>query len=84
MIPVSFPGSNEIKKPPTMTDEECMSVWAINGVDSSGFPYFVTAWKPSYEDIESIKKGEPIYVKIVCQRLPPMLLFTLDENKEIN
>lgn len=31
MHPVTFEGAVEIKKPETMTDEECMSVWAHRG-----------------------------------------------------
>lgn len=31
MLPVSFPGSTEIKKPEGMTDEECMSIWSKYG-----------------------------------------------------
>jgi hypothetical protein len=50
------------------------------GVDTEGFPYFLTAWKPNKEDIEAINRGEPVYVKTLSRGLPPMALFTLDEN----
>ena len=54
------------------------------GVDAEGFPYYMTAWKPNKEDIEAINRGEPIYVKTLPKQLPPMALFTLDENKQGN
>lgn len=105
MHPVNFEGAVEIKKPPDMTDEECMSAWAkfgwgklyqmiqsggripealYAGIDTENFPYYMTAWQPNKEDIEAINRGEPIYVKVLSQQLPPMALFTLDENKEGN
>jgi len=84
MQPVSFEGAVEIKKPASMTDEECMSIWAAHGVDEAGYQYFLEAWKPSYEDIQAINRGEPIYVKIVSNGLPPIAMFTLDENNEVN
>lgn len=52
----------------------------LAGVDSANFPYFLTAWKPNKEDIEAINRGEPVYVKTLSTGLPPMALFTLDEN----
>lgn len=67
-----------------MTDEECMSVWAQSGIDQDGYPYFLTAWKPSYEDMLAFNRGEPIYVKVVSRGLPPMAIFTLDENGNCN
>lgn len=84
MQPVEFPGSIEIKKPANMDDEHCASAWAVVGVDDLGYPYYMTAWKPSYEDLQAINRGEPIYVKVLSMQLPPMALFTLDENKEGN
>lgn len=84
MQPISFEGSTEIKKPEDMTDEQCMSVWATAGVDQDGLPFFLTAWKPSYEDLQAFSRGEPIYVKTIAHGLPPMALFTLDENGQHN
>lgn len=50
------------------------------GVDADDFPYYLTAWKPSYEDLQALNRGEPVYVKTLTKQLPPMALFTLDEN----
>jgi hypothetical protein len=52
--------------------------------DQDNFKYFLTAWKPSYEDLQALNRGEPIYVKTLSTGLPPMALFTLDENNEGN
>lgn len=54
------------------------------GIDSEQFPYYMTAWKPNKEDIEAINRGEPIYIKTLSKGLPPMAVFTLDENNEGN
>lgn len=50
------------------------------GVDASEYPYYLTAWKPSYEDLQALNRGEPIYIKTLSRQLPPMAVFTLDEN----
>jgi hypothetical protein len=84
MQPVYFEGSTEIKKPADMTDEQCMSTWAAAGIDEANFPFFLTAWKPSYEDLQALNRGEPVYIKTVTTRLPPMAVFTLDENGNCN
>lgn len=54
------------------------------GIDTQNFPFYMTAWQPNKEDIEAINRGEPIYVKTLSKQLPPMSLFTLDENREPN
>ena len=54
------------------------------GIDSESYPYYMTAWQPNKEDIEAINRGEPIYIKTLSNALPPMAVFTLDENNEGN
>lgn len=54
------------------------------GVDADDFPYYLTAWKPSYEDLQALNRGEPIYIKTLSKQLPPMAVFTLDENGDGN
>ncbi len=84
MQPISFDGATEIKKPESMTDEECMSVWAYRGVDALGYAFFMEAWKPSYEDLQALSRGEPIWIKIYSNGLPPISIFTMDENGNCN
>lgn len=84
MIPTNFEGATVINKPANMTDEECSPIYAAHGHDEAGYPYFLTAWKPSYEDLQALNRGEPVYVKSVSARLVPMALFTLDERGELN
>lgn len=54
------------------------------GIDTDQFPYYLTAWQPNNEDIEAINQGRPVYVKTLSKQLPPMALFTLNENNEPN
>jgi hypothetical protein len=56
----------------------------VAGIDTDQYPYYLTAWQPNKEDIEAINRGEPIYVKTLSKGLPPMALFTLDENRQAN
>lgn len=64
-----------------MTDEECMSAWAVIHRDKEGrVTGFTTKWMPSYEDLKALNRGEGVFVYSNSQRLVPMGLFTLDEN----
>jgi hypothetical protein len=54
------------------------------GIDTDGFPFYMTAWKPSYEDLQALNRGEPIYIRTLSKGLPPMAVFTLDENGQCN
>lgn len=54
------------------------------GVDTEDFPFYLTAWKPSYEDLQALNRGEPIYIKTLSKALPPMAVFTLNESGESN
>ena len=67
-----------------MTDEECLGLPAQRGVDSGGFPYFLTGWMPNKEDLEALNRGEPIYLKVIGNGFPPVAMFTVDEENEIN
>jgi hypothetical protein len=92
MQPINFPGAREIGKPENMTDEQCFSVYAAtidyNYTGSDGVLYearmWTEAWKPSKEDIEAINRGEPIYIQIHSIGLPPISVFTIDEEGKCN
>jgi hypothetical protein len=55
-----------------------------DSIGADKFSFFLTAWRPNKEDLEALNRGEPIYVKTVANGLPPMALFTLDQNGEVN
>jgi hypothetical protein len=67
---------------PKQSDGVIISV--VPGVDVDEYPYYISAWKPSYEDLQALNRGEPVYVKTLSRQLPPMALFTLDENNQGN
>lgn len=54
------------------------------GVDTDNFHYYMTAWQPNKEDLDALNRGEPVYVKTLSKGLPPMALFTVDENGQGN
>lgn len=85
MQPIEFPGSTEIKKPVNMTDKQCMSAWALIHKDAEGQPVgFTTCWKPSYEDLQALNRGEGVYVHFPYMQLPAMSMFTMDGKGECN
>jgi len=81
MRPVNFKGSNIVmEKPSNMTDEQCMPLNAFKGFDDNVGNYFVTAWTPNKEDMEALQRGEPLYVMVCGSGLPPMSLYTMNED----
>lgn len=80
MRAIDFPESNiTFGKPSDMTDEQCFSISAYKG---DGF--INTVWLPNKEDIEAINAGRPIILSIVGNGMPPVSLFTCDEQGNIN
>lgn len=92
MHPIYFEGAKEMAKPENMTDEQCYSLWAhcqeheYTGEDGKKYIGRVWAelWQPSKEDIEAINAGRPIVLQIHSIGLPPVAVFTMDENGKPN
>lgn len=85
MMPIDFKEANAIfGKPKNMSDDECLPVSAYVGQDQNGNPYTNTVWMPNKEDIEAINAGRPIVLSIYGGGLPPVALFTCDENGNPN
>lgn len=77
MTPVAFEGSVQIN-PPEGAPDNIFPIHAVMDIDMAGLPFFLTAWKPSYEDLQALNRGEPVYVKVLGGGLNPMTLFTED------
>ena len=85
MLPIPFEKSKAIAKPIGMTDEQCSSLEVLQGVtEQEGWPFTLSCWKPSKEDIEAIQAGRPIWVRILSHTVNPIALFTTDANGEVN
>lgn len=81
MLPSNFPEANtSMHKPEGWTDEQCMSLPAWRGVQelSGGMtqPCFISYWKPSKKDLETLNNGGGIYLGILSPELPPAFLTT--------
>ena len=82
-----FPGwTFDLVKPESMTDEECYSLPATRGTDNNNYPYILTAFKPSPEDLEALNRVELelVYLKVLGTQFAPVALFTVNENGECN
>lgn len=85
MRPIHFTESNIVfDKPITIDDSECLPISAYIGKDDKGMPFINTVWKPSKEDIDAILAGRPIFVCVLGTALPPMSLFTCDQDGNPN
>lgn len=92
MHPIQFEGAEEVGKPKEMTDEQCYSLWAhkqdYKFTGSDGIEHdarvWTEMWQPSKEDKEAIAAGRPIILQIHSYGLPPVAVFTCDENGQPN
>lgn len=85
MIPINFDGANmPFKKPDSMTEGECLDLIAEVGFTDKKYPYILTAWQPSDADVEAIKSGKPIFIRMLTMQLAPMSVFTRDDNNDVN
>ncbi len=77
MLPVEFPQKNfTFQKPTTMTDEQCSSLDVFKGNDDNGQSVIISKWMPNKEDIEAINRGEGVWLWIVGEGMPPVILDT--------
>lgn len=100
MLAVEFEGSRQIGKPVNMTDEECSGLEilqaftdkpggppefvAIGVTDGPPYPFTLSCWKPSREDLEALNAGRPIWVRVLTHTVHPIAIFTTDAAGEIN
>lgn len=86
MLPTDFEDRNILITPASNMPESKSYPYipGFFGVDGSGLYIFITAWQPSKEDMDAIKAGRPIFVKVYSDHMSPLSLFTRDEIGEIN
>ncbi|HEV2692263.1 MAG TPA: hypothetical protein VG347_05150 [Verrucomicrobiae bacterium] len=86
MIPVTFPQANaRFGPPPELDGSQCLTIPAylgkVAGGSLDGSDVVVVAWKPSPDEIELLKAGQPILLSSVGGLTPHFL--TLDFEKAI-
>lgn len=87
MNPVQFPQANTRFGPPEDLEEsQCRNIHAfageIRGGSIDGSLIVITAWKPTEEEIEQLKRGGYVYLTVIGG-LPPHCL-TTDFKSAIN
>lgn len=68
MIPVQFEQANS-----DVPGENCNPLPACITTDETGAKVFISYWKPSQDDIESINKGGGIYLLCYFSQSPVIL-----------
>lgn len=53
-------------------------------IDGPPYPFTLTYWMPSREDLQAMNAGRGIWVRFLSHIVFPMSLFTLNEAGEIN
>lgn len=78
MTPVEFDGCNTQMPGTTYVPAMCK-------VDpETGEPITIVAWQPNTDDLKAIAAGRSIFMKIGTFMVPPIGLFTFNENGELN
>lgn len=81
--PIQFPQVNhELKKPETMTDEQCSSLPICATNDQDGFPLLISRWKLTPEELEEINRTGSVYLGVVSGSHPPVWITPLNPFSE--
>lgn len=70
MNPQRFEQANVVMAAPKGMDN-CMDIHACK-TTSNEHPVVVTAWRPSPEELVKINLGEPVYLVVWGQSMPPV------------
>lgn len=77
MLAVEFNQQNLIlNKPEGMQDTECSPLPVHRGLDANNYPFMVSCWQLSKEDLEEINRTGIIWLHVVAIGHPPVLLTT--------
>lgn len=68
-----FPESNTVMRAPANMPD-CADIHAFIGDTEKREPIVITAWKPTPEELVKINLGEPVYLFIWGQAMPPVAL----------
>lgn len=80
MNPFQFPGSIALKPPVGSNKPHYLTIYIKPEYNEKNEPVVTTAWKPSYEDLQALNRGEPVYITHLGKEFPPFSVFTLDED----
>ena len=70
MIPQRFRESNRVmRKPAEMTEEECFDIHAFVGGGQ-----VITCWRPTPEELVKLNLGEPVWLTVIGQTMPPVAI----------
>jgi hypothetical protein len=79
MNPMRFERSNTVmRRPESMTEEQCFDVHAFIGQDIDGMPVVITKWQPTAEERTRLALGEPVWLHIIGHTMPPVAI-TMDD-----
>lgn len=79
MIPQRFAQANVMMRPPPGMEASVEPVHAFHGAGR-----VVTAWRPTPEELVRLNLGEPLYLTILGQGMPPVALMVESPFEEIS
>ena len=73
MNPVRFAQCNVVMKAPPNMDK-CYDLHACQCHYPDGTPAVISAWRPTPEELVRLNLGEPIFLSLIGQTMPPAAL----------
>jgi hypothetical protein len=85
VIPIKFPEANCVfRPPPDLEESQCHSVPAFSGQiiggSCDGLKCVVVAWKPSVDELEALKNGQPIFLTMIGGLAPHFLSLSFEQS----
>lgn len=76
MKPVDFPEKNFTFGPPQgVSERDCGNLPCYKGIEEgSNWPVIISAWKPTPEELEEIKRTGTVWLRIYGSGMPPVAL----------
>lgn len=73
---VQHPSNNDVLGVPSGWDQKTLPCGAlsITRTDWGGVPAVVSFWKPTPEEIEAIRSGQPVMLWVAGSSMPPVAL----------
>lgn len=83
MRPIRFEAANQVfTRPPGWKEEDCSDIHAFRGKDASDRNVIITCWKPTDAERVQIAAGEPVFLTLLTDGLPPHYIGTKDPFEE--
>ena len=72
MNAVPFKGSNDVLRAAPGTEDQVNDLHIFRGQNLDGYPYVVSCWVPTKEDLEALSNGGGVFLLVMGSTHPPV------------